>query len=277
MMAETERGQEMGMMLSALRSAIETAGVIVPEYKCAECSDTGMVISTVSRVVGKQAIRPEQVARPCECQVAAATTRRMARAGVPDRYAGATLNNFRRDCLDISIQRGFASAQMFLKEAPLGGGARGLLFWGTCGTGKTHLMVAMLRASMAKYGVSGKFWNVGKLLSEIRFTFGKDGAGETERALRRELESVDVLVLDDLGAERSTDWASDQVVQIINDRYDAGKVTHITTNYPNLGVGEGVGRGETLGDRIGARMFSRVQEMCLAVEMNGQDFRRRKA
>jgi DNA replication protein DnaC len=240
-----------------------------PEYACLLCQDTGMVVTET---------RGLRSAARCKCSIDASALKRMAKAGVPQRYLNASLEGFRIDGCDPSISRAAMRVRHAMEDSTLLVEGRGLLLSGTCGTGKTHLAVSILKTAMVRWGASGRFWNTGKLLTEIRFSFGKDAGVEMEREMRRELEKVDVLVLDDLGAERGTDWASDQISQIISDRYDAGKTTHITTNYANLAPGEGgAHRLETLGDRIGARMWSRLQEMCVTVEMNGQDYRRRAA
>jgi DNA replication protein DnaC len=106
----------------------------------------------------------------------------------------------------------------------------------------------------------------------------------TELEVLRPVFEAEVLVLDELGAAKPTDWVWDTVAHILNTRYNDRRTTIITTNYPNLppGVAQAAtGRGaareamreESLGDRIGERMRSRLQEMCVVVEMHGQDFR----
>jgi DNA replication protein DnaC len=94
-----------------------------------------------------------------------------------------------------------------------------------------------------------------------------------------------VLVLDELGAAKPTDWVWDTVAHILNTRYNDRRTTIITTNYPNLAplvataganaALRGATHEETLGDRIGERMRSRLQEMCVVVEMHGEDFRQK--
>jgi DNA replication protein DnaC len=88
------------------------------------------------------------------------------------------------------------------------------------------------------------------------------------------------LVLDELGAAKPSDWVWDTVAHILNTRYNDRRTTIITTNYANAGplgaeggAAKAAMRDETLGDRIGERMRSRLQEMCVVVEMNGTDFR----
>jgi DNA replication protein DnaC len=93
------------------------------------------------------------------------------------------------------------------------------------------------------------------------------------------------LVLDELGAAKPTDWVWDTVAHILNTRYNDRRTTIITTNYANvppLGAGghearsvRELTREETLGDRIGERMRSRLQEMCVVIEIHGEDFRQK--
>jgi len=90
---------------------------------------------------------------------------------------------------------------------------------------------------------------------------------------------AEVLVLDELGASKPTEWVWDTVAHILNTRYNDKRTTIITTNYPDAPPG-GVAtapqramRDETLGDRIGERMRSRLAEMCVTLQMNGADFR----
>ena len=102
----------------------------------------------------------------------------------------------------------------------------------------------------------------------------------TEFDLLDPVLTTEVLVLDDLGAQKPTDWAWDNVALILNARYNNKLTTIVTTNYPDLPPGGGgltdverAARELTLGDRIGERMRSRLAEMCIRVEMTGKDFR----
>jgi DNA replication protein DnaC len=105
----------------------------------------------------------------------------------------------------------------------------------------------------------------------------------SEREVLAPVFEAEVLVLDELGAAKPTDWVWDTVAHILNTRYNDRRTTILTTNYANmapLGAGEGRGakgamREETLGDRITERMRSRLQEMCVVVEMQGEDFRQK--
>jgi DNA replication protein DnaC len=95
--------------------------------------------------------------------------------------------------------------------------------------------------------------------------------------------AAEVLVLDDLGAQKPNEWVWDTVALILNTRYNDNQSTIITTNYPDRVAGAGLAIDkdgikpakyeDTLGDRIGDRMRSRLAEMCVRVEMKGDDFR----
>jgi DNA replication protein DnaC len=105
---------------------------------------------------------------------------------------------------------------------------------------------------------------------------------ETELEVLRPVFDAEVLVLDELGAAKPTDWVWDTVAHILNTRYNDRRTTIITTNYANLKPLEGLpkeqgktAREETLGDRITERMRSRLQEMCVVVDVQGEDFRQR--
>jgi DNA replication protein DnaC len=95
---------------------------------------------------------------------------------------------------------------------------------------------------------------------------------------------TDVLVLDELGAVKPSEWVWDTVSLILNTRYNNTRTTIITTNFEDqaaAGVSSALSavrnavREETLGDRIGERMRSRLHEMCRIVRMDGADFRQK--
>ena len=94
------------------------------------------------------------------------------------------------------------------------------------------------------------------------------------------MATVEVLVIDDLGTQKPSDWAWDTVAYILNARYNGGLSTIITTHFPDLPAGSGelkdaerAARHQTLGDRIGDSMLSRLAEMCIKIEMAGGDLR----
>ncbi len=134
---------------------------------------------------------------------------------------------------------------------------------------------------MAERGATGLFYDYRDLLKQIQNSYNPQ-VRETELEILAPVFDAEVLVLDELGASKPTDWVWDTVAHILNTRYNDRRTTIITTNYANLAPLEGLpketgrsAREETLGDRIGERMRSRLQEMCVVVEMQGEDFRQK--
>jgi DNA replication protein DnaC len=159
-----------------------------------------------------------------------------------------------------------------------------LLLTGSIGVGKTHLAVGILQALVVERGASGLFYDYRDLLKQVQNSYNQSVAA-TEMQVLRPVFDAEVLVLDELGAAKPSDWVWDTVAHILNTRYNDRRTTIITTNYANAGpLGSEPGqngaaraamREETLGDRIGERMRSRLQEMCVVVEMQGEDFRQK--
>ena len=158
---------------------------------------------------------------------------------------------------------------------------------GSSGIGKTHLAVSLLRALVSERGATGVFWEQKQLLEAIRATY-ENRSAESENELLRSVTACDVLVLDDLGEMSPSDWSWDTTSHILNSRYNANLSTIITTNLENLppltplanpndtfAQAKRANSSATLGDRIGERMRSRLQEMCVVVEMHGEDFRQK--
>lgn len=231
-----------------------------------------------------------RIMRDCSCRISARIAKRLQRAGLPERYQDTTLDGYQAMGGHGSLARGLAVARRFVQEYPIGTAGKGVLFVGDYGVGKTHLAVGMLRAAVLERGASGLFCDFRELFGRIKDSFS--GRGSSEAEILAPVFSADVLVLDDLGAVRVTEWTYDVVENIINGRYNRNKTTIITTNLANLPPGgsassaEGCDvyaaaarsamRQETLGDRIGGRMHSRLQQMCVVVEMNGEDYRTKK-
>jgi DNA replication protein DnaC len=142
---------------------------------------------------------------------------------------------------------------------------------GTCGVDKTHLSVAILRELMERKGVPCLFYEFSSLLKEIQNSYNPISQTSELTVLAPVIEA-EVLVLDELGATKPTDWVRDTIMQIIGTRYNDKKLTVFTTNY---GDERRRSAAETLEDRIGTRLRSRLFEMCRTVAIEGEDYRRR--
>lgn len=224
------------------------------------------------------------VSRVCECQEAEREKRRIQAAQIPARYRDCTLDAFDPSYpgSDASLGRALRTARDFAEKYPVDTAGRGLLFVGTTGLGKTHLAVGILRRLIQERGAKGLFCDYRELLKSIQHSYNPE-VRTTELELLKPVFAAEVLVLDDLGAQKPNEWVWDTVALILNTRYNDRQTTIITTNYPDQPAGSGVKIDrsgakaaileDTLGDRIGDRMRSRLAEMCVRVEMRGDDFR----
>lgn len=220
------------------------------------------------------------VTRPCECQEIQREERRLAAARIPERYRDYDLDGYDFfPGIDPSLRRAHQHARHFADAYPVDTGGKGLLFTGSIGVGKTHLAVGVLRRLIRERGAKGLFVDYRELLKNIQNSYNPQ-VSTTELELLKPVFNAEVLVIDDLGAQKPNEWVWDTVALILNTRYNNKQTTIITTNYPDLPAGGGAqtdveraAREQTLGDRIGDRMRSRLAEMCITVEMKGKDFR----
>jgi len=211
---------------------------------------------------------PGKGARRCPCRTQNAKGKLLEAACIPRRYSECSLSNYQPVSNNGSQLRAFNYAYWLVHDYP--SVDRGLLFMGSCGVGKTHLAAAILRGLINK-GVRCLFYEFGSLLKEIQGTYNPQAQTFESKVLEPVYES-EVLVLDELGASKTTDWVRDTMMRIINTRYNDRKLTIFTTNYVDERRTE---RDETLEDRIGVRLRSRLYEMCRTIEMEGDDYRRR--
>ena len=240
---------------------------------CPICEGAGLRL--VERADGSR------VAQECVCRAQKRVDKLVEQARIPQRYAHCTLDDYVPNYAgnNRTLNAALLQARNFVKAYPFDTGGNGLLLTGSIGVGKTHLAVGMLQALVAERGAKGLFYDYRDLLKQVQNSYNRS-AGVTELEVLQPVFEAEVLVLDELGANKPTDWVWDTVAHILNTRYNDRRTTIITTNYANFppSGGELSGpraavREETLGDRIGERMRSRLQEMCVVVEMSGEDFR----
>jgi DNA replication protein DnaC len=169
---------------------------------------------------------------------------------------------------NASQLRAFNHAHQLVESYP--GDGRGLLLMGSCGVGKTHLAVSVLRELLDK-GVKCLFYDFGALLKAIQASYNPNTQASELEILAPVFEA-EALVLDELGASKPTEWVLDTMLQIIRARYNDRRLTIFTSNY----LDERSGReSETLEDRIGVRLRSRLYQMCQTVLIDGDDYRKR--
>lgn len=210
----------------ATRAELERAAALAADVPvCATCDGARYVL------VRRVASRP---AEPLPCLDCTTAEDRAAMSGVPDRYRSVTFTQYQvtpenRSALNAAVE--------------WEGGS--MVFSGPVGTGKTHLACVLLRGA-AERQMGGRYWSVPQLLDEIRARFGEKG--EQAHAFARRVSDEHLLLLDDLGAERATDWATTELAKLIDYRYQRGLATLVTTNLTLRDV------AEYLGERTADRM-----------------------
>lgn len=153
---------------------------------------------------------------------------------------------------------------------------RGLLFAGPCGVGKTHLSVAILKTLVQEQFISARFIDEAEFLRRLQYSYGPDSP-DTERDVLLPLMEVDLLIWDDLGTGRATEWARETIRMVLNHRYTYNKQTILSTNrsVEEQSNQTSSRREESLSERIGHRLYSRLMEMCEVIEIHGPDARTR--
>ena len=169
---------------------------------------------------------------------------------------------------------------------------QGLVISGPVGVGKTYLLAALAKEILSK-GYSAKFVDFFQLLAEIKASFSKK---ESEDSILQPLIDVDVLLIDELGKGRNTEFELTIIDQIVMGRYNQDKPIIATTNYLfkdqsnqhtfNVDLTQAQDNGTskfspdvfgTLKNRVGSRIFSRLEESCHFAELTGDDYRKMKA
>jgi DNA replication protein DnaC len=228
--------------------------------QCSACEDTGWVAT------GDRFTR-------CTCVGERLRHDRLAASGLPPTFRRCTFDSYRayNDTLQdaLRIARAYTEDVLLRPRADGDRTPRGLCFSGPAGVGKTHLAAVILKTLILEQGVSGVFYTTRELLRLLRESYNP-AIQTTEAEILRPLLACDLLVLDDLGAERLTEWVASTMDDIIDHRYNADRAVIVTTNFPDL---EDPADLDGLLCRVGFRMHSRLRGMCRRVTLRGVDYR----
>jgi DNA replication protein DnaC len=213
------------------------------------CDGSGLVYDEASNT-----------AYDCRCrkQIIALRKARSLSAVIPRRYQDVGFERYPVTEIDpavVTATRRFADAIDDRLDA-----GRGLWFMGSVGTGKTTLAMLVSKAAL-KAGRSVAIYSLPRLLNEIRDTHR---AERSHVDLLDRLTAVDLLHIDDVGAERTTDWVLEELYSIVNARYEDQRSMVITTNISDR---------EALCEQLTARTVSRLTEMCDELPLLGHDLR----
>jgi DNA replication protein DnaC len=214
-----------------------------------ECDGSGFVFDDETNTAYDCRCRPQRVAL--------AKARHLS-AVIPRRYADVSFDRppvTEIDAQVVAATRRFAGQI----DAQLDAG-RGLWFMGPVGTGKTTLAMLVSKAAL-RAGRSVAIYSLPRLLNEIRDTHR---AERSHVELLDRLTAVDLLHIDDVGAERTTDWVLEELYSIVNGRYEDQRSIVLTTNILDR---------EALCEQITDRTVSRLTEMCDELPLLGHDRR----
>ena len=219
------------------------------DWVCPKCGGDGFLLDEHGDAIA------------CECR--AARVQRSRSTGVssviPRRYRGVSFERAPVTELSPNVVRPVRDFVRNIDERIQRG--PGLWIFGDVGTGKTSL--AMLASKEAiKQGYSAAIYSVPKLLAQIRGTYDTGSYGQ----LFEQLVTIDLLHLDDLGAEKQTEWVLEQLYSLVNERYEQERTIVVTSN---------VTEASELEDQIGKRTISRLMEMTIQVPLFGEDLRQR--
>lgn len=202
--------------------------------------------------------------RPCPCKQPARVNAYLDAAHIPPRYRLSSFTNF--EATVPTLQSARAKATRFVSDFPAVD--QGLMLMGDPGTGKTHLACAVLCAIIEK-DHRGLFFDMKELLAAIQHSYNPQ-TNASELSILQPVFDAPILVLDDLGVARPTEWVLETMMMLVNHRYNYQRPTVFTTNYcddEQTAIRRTDGTVESLTDRIGLRFRSRLHDMTQIIRI----------
>jgi DNA replication protein DnaC len=204
----------------------------------------------------------------CDCWRELVSAKNLAESRIPPKFARAELSTYKPDT--DSQRDALRLAKKFVESFPVE--QKGIVFHGPTGVGKTHLACGLLKAVIREKGARGYFFQTTELLRLVRETYNRS-VDETEMEVLRPVLEADVLVLDDLGVEKTSEWVHETLGLVINTRYNARRATIVTSNLVDAIDQNHKDFINSFMLQLGVRTRSRLLEMCEWVEVQGADIR----
>jgi DNA replication protein DnaC len=179
---------------------------------------------------------------------------------IDKKYQWKLLNDFRTDTSSAAKTVWSAAREIVFGFPNI---SKGLFLWGNPGTGKTLISAIILTELIRHYGISGKMIKISRgFFQQIKSTFNENSENYGKSAdIEHALANTDILVVDDFGVQRDTEWERETLYNLVDARYEAEKFTIFTSNYNPT---------ETIKDQ---RVLSRLKEMCRFINLSGEDQR----
>ncbi len=187
------------------------------------------------------------------------------KCGIDKKYLWQFINEF--NCINKNAELAKNTAFDIINKFP--DVKRGLFLWGNPGTGKTMLAAIILTELISRYAIEGKFVKISRnFFGKLKSTFNKSSKtyGMTAQ-IEQQFAEVDILVVDDFGIQRDSEWEQETLYNLVDARYEGEKFTIFTSNLNPL---------KTMKDLSEGRILSRIKEMCKIIELTGPDYREKK-
>lgn len=216
----------------------------------------------------------QDVARECECASLRHRVALFNAARIPARFADKWIDDI-QPSHDSQNQAKYTLLQYCDAYER---GKPGFLLWGNPGVGKTHMLCGLVAYLTLERGISCRFIEFMQLIGELKLAYSQ---GRWDSEVVAPLLKVDVLVIDELGKGKDSEWELGVLDQLISSRYNANRTVHASSNMPpRVSTSELVSYADTgpvvnqsLEQRLGERIYSRLTEMCRFVHVQGEDHR----